>query len=195
MKHFSKILIVAGALSAPAVVQAQPYNKAHQITVSETKGFTWPTLQKSDNRRPAATDIMALQYLLRNRGFYKSNVDGEFGDLTEKAVRDFQRAKGLKVDGIVGPQTWTPLVLRLKRGDRGDAVRAVQMLLTGLSGEDGFPLYLTQNVDGIYGVNTIAGVRSFQKEWGIYYKDKGFKVDGIVGARTWAALLGAKFDR
>ena len=34
------------------------------------------------------------------------DVDGEFGQHTEDAVRDFQRRHGLKVDGIVGPQTW-----------------------------------------------------------------------------------------
>lgn len=33
-------------------------------------------------------------------------ADGIFGNLTEEAVREFQKSKGLTVDGIVGPKTW-----------------------------------------------------------------------------------------
>lgn len=37
-------------------------------------------------------------------------VDGDFGPITEGCVKDYQRRKGLKVDGIVGGGTWTSLV-------------------------------------------------------------------------------------
>jgi hypothetical protein len=37
-------------------------------------------------------------------------VDGIFGALTEAAVLVFQRRMGIKVDGIVGPQTWGHLI-------------------------------------------------------------------------------------
>lgn len=37
-------------------------------------------------------------------------VDGDFGPITEGCVKDYQRRKGLKVDGIVGVETWTSLV-------------------------------------------------------------------------------------
>lgn len=36
--------------------------------------------------------------------------DGIFGPQTEKAVRQYQRMRGLKVDGIVGRKTWAPIV-------------------------------------------------------------------------------------
>ena len=186
MKRFCKILILTGTLGIPVVAYAQPYNKAHQILASE---FTvrMPSFKRGDSI--SESNVMALQYLLRNRGFYKAKVDGKFGFVTERAVRDFQRVKGLKVDGIVGPQTWTPLLLRLKRGDRGDAVSAFQILLQNFNYDDlhGGP-YGDQQVDGIFGSSTQIRLRNFQR-------DTDLDTDSIVGARTWAALFGVGFDR
>lgn len=64
-----------------------------------------------------------------------------------------------------------PLV---KRGQRSQHVRIVQYLL-GLYGN-------SVNVDGIFGPETERGVRGFQSKRGLYN-------DGIVGPKTWGALL------
>ena len=45
------------------------------------------------------------QDLLNKKGGYNLDVDGIFGDATEKAVRDFQAKNGLKIDGIIGSET------------------------------------------------------------------------------------------
>lgn len=55
----------------------------------------------------AAVD--ALQRSLASAGFYLSSIDGDFGAGTETAVKAFQKAKGLTVDGIVGRNTATAL--------------------------------------------------------------------------------------
>ncbi|MCC6159525.1 MAG: peptidoglycan-binding protein [Deltaproteobacteria bacterium] len=61
-------------------------------------------------KSPALTgpDVKALQSALIAAGATIS-ADGVFGPNTDKAVRDFQRSKGLVVDGIVGPTTRTYL--------------------------------------------------------------------------------------
>ena len=52
--------------------------------------------------------VAVLQSVLQAQG-YDVGIDGEFGDQTLYALRAFQEAEGLAVDGIVGLQTWTAL--------------------------------------------------------------------------------------
>ncbi|MGI6412934.1 MAG: L,D-transpeptidase family protein [Syntrophomonadaceae bacterium] len=54
-------------------------------------------------------DIMYLQELLRELGFYHEAVDGIFGLLTHQAVTSFQSYHNLPVDGVVDPSTWLTL--------------------------------------------------------------------------------------
>ena len=39
-----------------------------------------------------------------------AGIDGDFGKMTDKAVRQFQKDEDLKIDGVVGPQTWDVLL-------------------------------------------------------------------------------------
>lgn len=54
------------------------------------------------------SSVTELQKLLNNHG-YGLAEDGIFGDKTKSAVQDFQKNKGLDVDGIVGVNTWGTL--------------------------------------------------------------------------------------
>ncbi len=47
-----------------------------------------------------------IQIALKNAGFYKGVIDGIIGPKTKRAIREFQKANGLKADGLVGPKTW-----------------------------------------------------------------------------------------
>lgn len=135
--------------------------------------------------------VSNVQARLREFGYQIDDEDSHYGDSTARAVRTFQQARNILVDGIVGPHTWTELQEALFRlGDRvlyakqppirGDDVVTLQQRLNGLGFDSG-------REDGIYGKNTAAAVRLFQKEYGV-------SEDGIFGPRTHAALIGLRVD-
>ncbi len=53
--------------------------------------------------------VKQIQEQLKELGHYSGTIDGIYGPGTESAVETFQRAEGLTVDGIVGPNTWNHL--------------------------------------------------------------------------------------
>lgn len=109
-----------------------------------------------------------------------------FDDNLEDALRVFQQSRGLTVDGIAGPQTLRRLEeARWTLGDRvltytpghlvhGDDVAQLQQRLLEL----GFTL---DRLDGVFGRNTDAAVREFQR-------NVGLAVDGIAGPEVFNAL-------
>ena len=143
-----------------------------------------PTLRQG--ARGAA--VSQLQQKLRAKG-YNVSVDGDFGPKTAAAVRAFQQARHLGVDGVVGPNTWRALnaaapaapapssgaTPTLRQGARGAAVSQLQNRLRA----HGYNV----SVDGDFGPATANAVRAFQRA-------KGLGVDGVVGPNTWRALNG-----
>jgi peptidoglycan hydrolase-like protein with peptidoglycan-binding domain len=100
-----------------------------------------------------------------------------FSAETDTAVRAFQEANGLKVDGKVGPKTWGKLRSTTAPADRPE-------LVSGAEGEAvaWVQRRLGQVVDGRFGSESVKAVRQFQLARGLF-------VDGEVGPRTWAALM------
>lgn len=85
--------------SATTELPAAPSPAGTAIQVPVTAGPAASTT-------PATRDI---QQALANAGFYQGPIDGKSGPLTQDAIRAFQQANGLQVDGKVGPQTWARL--------------------------------------------------------------------------------------
>jgi peptidoglycan hydrolase-like protein with peptidoglycan-binding domain len=135
----------------------------------------WPLVRLGDTGHPVRT----LQQLLRAHG-QTNAVDGIFGPKTEIAVRSVQTSRLLTVDGVVGNHTWPAVIMSVRRGRTGDAVRGVQEELQyrNLSGDP----RLGVQVDGIFGPHTDEAVRGFQDALGV-------TVDGIVGPITWRAIV------
>ena len=112
-------------------------------------------------------------------------LTGRFGASTERAVREFQGRRSLRVDGLVGPDTWGQLVeAGYRLGDRtlylhsppfrGDDVRVLQRKLNALGFDAG-------REDGRFGSGTDDAVREFQRNVGEH-------ADGIVGPHAIATL-------
>jgi N-acetylmuramoyl-L-alanine amidase len=121
-------------------------------------------LYRVGDEGPAVRDI---QDRLAALGF-ESNGDtrAAFADGTRQAVVEFQKAKGLDADGIVGPDTWRALyeagyrlgdrILFMRRPMiRGEDVAELQSRLNSLGFDSG-------KVDGIYGPDTERAVIDFQ---------------------------------
>jgi N-acetylmuramoyl-L-alanine amidase len=77
-------------------------------------------LVHSPAHQVSGDDVAALQERLLSLGFPSGRVDGRFGPQTERAVREFQQAVGLRPDGLVGPHTLRALG-QLARSVRGGA--------------------------------------------------------------------------
>lgn len=57
----------------------------------------------------SGTLVYIIEFILSAKGYYKGAMDAMFGDGLDAAVRAFQEAKGLTVDGVAGPDTWYAL--------------------------------------------------------------------------------------
>jgi peptidoglycan hydrolase-like protein with peptidoglycan-binding domain len=114
-------------------------------------------------------------------------ITGVFDAALDTAVRFFQDAEGLVVDGIVGPVTWSHLPAyreaspRVQSGSTGPVVAWLQQVLAGAAIAADWAVY-TGPIDGIFGPMTNASLRDLQAV-------KGVTVDGIVGDQTWFAWL------
>lgn len=55
-------------------------------------------------------EVLSIQKRLVELSYSITNIDGDFGPETEKAVRNFQADRGLEVDGVIGPATYRALM-------------------------------------------------------------------------------------
>lgn len=130
----------------------------------------WPLLESGSRE----DEVKGLQYLLLARGS-KVVTDGYFGAQTLSAVKQFQHAHHLVADGKVRGPLWEVLIVRLQRGSKGYAVRALQSQLRGA----GYAVPM----DGVFGAQTLLALKKFQTL-------KGLKSDGMAGPYTWCGLMG-----
>jgi hypothetical protein len=139
---------------------------------------TWPLLRPG-MRGPTVT---ALQLLLRGRA--PLPVDGVFAGDSPRVAGEFLAERHLTgpscyatrtaEPGLFGGTAWESLVPVLNAGDRGDAVRAVQVLLTSHGHHPGTDMQFTDPM--------VAAVRAFQAA-------RGLATTGVVDQDTWKHLV------
>ncbi len=203
VKRFQKSASVSvDGIAGPATLQKLEGWRA-AVTVNTTRTATkkpTPKISPNNTPKPSATvavtsvnkrrnpnllgkgdegeAVKALQERLRVAGFYYGNSTGIYGPITEDAVKRFQRAYGLDVDGVVGAQTLTKLppigvgfgeeapksmtIAASRRGkdflglgDRGEPVRILQAQLIKAG-------YLKGQPNGYFGPYTADAVKRFQ---------------------------------
>jgi len=72
--------------------------------------------------------VKDVQDHLKHLGYYKGDLDGIFGPLTRLAVLRFQKTNDLRIDGIVGPETFQALHGNPKAAPRSEANVKVKTL-------------------------------------------------------------------
>lgn len=125
-----------------------------------------------------------LNNVLKLRGDAALATDGDFGRLTDSAVRAFQRKKSLKVTGVVDRATWTALGLANKPGASVLSVGTVHPSVKTLQRLLAKVLKKTIYVNGTFGADLRADVKLFQSRTGSY-------TTGTVGPTTWNKLVAA----
>ena len=140
------------------------------------------TLRKGDK----GSEVRMLQEKLTAAGYPLNPIDDKFGPNTDTAVTNFQREKKLKVDGVVGVNTWDALeaaiknkksaiaIKTLRKGSQGPLVRALQERLNKAG-------YSIQPMTDYFGIKTDTAIRKLQRKHNLI-------IDGIAGKNTWYAL-------
>jgi len=131
--------------------------------------------------------VKMVQTQLTELGYYTGSIDGQFGSGMAAAVKEFQTANGLSVNGKADEATRKLLnagtgvtreeydkVRPLQSGSKGDAVKMVQTQLTELG-------YYTGSIDGQFGSGMAAAVKEFQTA-------NGLSVNGKANEATRALL-------
>ena len=110
---------------ALAAVAGLAYGLVRLIWGDDAGPVQFPTVQDGS----IGAEVTAAQYLLSEHDV-NDHVTGLFDPETKEAIRQFEaRFPAVPDDGILGPLTWSELVVTLQPGAQGDAVKAVQTLL------------------------------------------------------------------
>lgn len=181
VKAFQK----AKGLTADGVAGTKTLN-AIAAAVDKAGGSSSGSSSTNMKLGSTGTAVSALQQNLTTLGYYYGDVTGHYGNLTQQAVKKFQKAKGLTQDGVASTATLNAITSALKNagvdvgpgtvattlreGDKGTAVTELQTMLKKLN-------YYYGSVTGSFGSLTKQAVRKFQDA-------NKLTVDGVAGPAT-----------
>jgi len=107
------LMVLAGCQGAQPFAAVSP-SPSPSLATPRSPAAPSPTISPSSSPSPAAGDlrpgargpeVLALQNRLVALGFWLGTPDGRYGGSTTHAVTAFQKAQGLRRDGVAGPAT------------------------------------------------------------------------------------------
>ncbi|MDY6901335.1 MAG: peptidoglycan-binding protein [Cyanobacteriota bacterium] len=143
-------------------------------------------LQRGDNN----AQVKNVQSCLRRLGHFNGPVNGNFGSITEAAVKKFQRANGISDIGKVGPRTQAALQRRCGSRSRTVSANDCQRgLRSGCDGAEVRTLQRNLRRVGVYNGPVTGRFRELTKNAVIrFQRQQGINPIGIYGPQTQAAM-------
>lgn len=168
------LALLRNSLVRTPLVPQQPNQPTGNPTSSQSPNQTIVIVRSnnppaSNFQQPAISEIGNLQMLLKQRGFYQGEIDGQLGQTTTNAILKAQKAYALAQDGFVGPLTIRALLaggnnlpLTQPAFPRLPATQDVLTIQTLLK-ERGF---YDADLNGLYDMQTKAGILKAQLAYG-----------------------------
>ncbi len=101
-KNPSSVTTAKPAATPKPTATPKPAVKKGMEGITKISDIAVPATSKKGDK---GADVKALQQALTLKGYYNSTIDSSYGDQTVKAVKAFQKAKGLSQDGVAGAGT------------------------------------------------------------------------------------------
>jgi peptidoglycan hydrolase-like protein with peptidoglycan-binding domain len=176
MRRLLSIKLVAIALLSLALLAAGcSSDNSSDTTVGAS---ATETTKASTGAAMSSALIEEVQTALAHLEYHTGPIDGIYGPSTVSGIEAFQTDAGIAVDGRYGPETHDALVKTTEEADFNwdhyAAIKELQTQMTDLG-------FYSGAIDGEYGPETVAGVKSVQAACGITQ-------DGIYGPDTHSCL-------
>lgn len=163
--------------------------------VAQVDSLEAVAIRKGDS----GSKVKEIQRKLNELGFSVGNVDGIFGSKTLQAVKNFQKSRGLVVDGIVGNATAKALGISLSSGSSGNSNYSggdIYLLAKTIHAEARGEPYIGQVAVGAVVLNRVRSSRFPNTISGVVYQPWAFTAvhDGQINLEPNDSAMRAAKD-
>jgi peptidoglycan hydrolase-like protein with peptidoglycan-binding domain len=98
-----------------SLLEAQLSEKDNEINSLKEMAKIEPVVMEEVDQNSGRLNVKQIQTALTNAGYFDGVIDGKMGKKTRRAIRAFQKANNLQVDGQVGKNTAAALMEYLNK--------------------------------------------------------------------------------